>query len=137
MYTQTAPCRHPKTGQSGPSAAPSSGAPLSISDRIDAREALWNAIRGKRLSEIVFRRNHVMGSITVDFFAPQFHLAIGVNEPGVSSKHWFYAKQDAQLRHMGFRVLRFTAEEIEREMPMLLDSIVEVASQIARRQRKI
>jgi very-short-patch-repair endonuclease len=102
-----------------------------------ASDILWDAIRGKRLSEIAFRRGQVFGSVAADFFAPQYHLVVGINEPGVSSKHWFYARQDAQLRHMGFRVLRFTAEEVERELPFVLDSIVEVVSQIARRQRRI
>ncbi len=102
-----------------------------------AREILWNALRSKRLSEIAFRQNHVMGSVTADYFAPQYHLVVTVNEPGVRSNHWFYARQDAQLRHMGFRVMRITNEDVLRDLPFVLDSIVEVVSRIALKQRKM
>ena len=102
---------------------------------MSARASLWDSLRANRLSEIYFRQNQRFGEITADFFAPHYHLIVSVNEPGVSSRHWFYAKQDAQLRHMGFRVLRFTAEEIERERKMALESIVEVVSRIAAKQR--
>lgn len=124
MYTQTN-ARSQAATNSIPQAPP------------DAREILWNAIRSKRLSAIAFRRDHIMGSVTADYFAPQYHLVVAVNEPGVNSKHWFYAKQDAQLRHMGFRVMRFTHEDVLRDLPFVLDSIVEVVSRIARRQRTI
>jgi very-short-patch-repair endonuclease len=108
-----------------------------LRQRRDAKDVLWDAIRSKRLSEIAFRRNHAFGSIIADYFATQHHLVIFVNEPGVSSKHWFYARQDAQLRHMGFRVLRFTDDEVHHELPLVLDSIVEVVSQIARRMKRL
>jgi very-short-patch-repair endonuclease len=131
MYTHTQPSR-----ASGSSAdTRSSFTP--VKQFRDAKDILWDAIRGKRLSEIAFRRNHVFGSITADYFAAQHHLVVFVNDPGVNSKHWFYARQDAQLRHMGFRVLRFTNEEIHHELPLVLDSIVEVVSQIAKRMRKL
>ena len=131
MYTQTQPIlsgRDSQHGQKSSSVTPVTG---------DAKEILWDSVRGKRLSEIVFRRNHTLGGFIADYLSPQYHLVILVNDPGVSSKHWFYARQDAQLRHMGFRVLRFTCEEVHRELPLVLDSIVEVVSQIARRLRKL
>jgi very-short-patch-repair endonuclease len=103
----------------------------------NAKDTLWDALRGKRLSEIPFRRDQVLGSVTADYFSNQYHLVVSVNEPRVSSKHWYYAKQDAQLRHMGFRVLRFTNEEVVNDLPFVLDSIVEVVSRIARRQCRI
>ncbi len=98
---------------------------------MSARESLWESLRANRLSNILFRQNQRLGEITADFFAPHYHLIVSVNEPGVGSRHWYYAKQDAQLRHMGFRVLRFTADEIECERKMALESIVEVVSRIA------
>ncbi len=130
METQTKPAqatfvRRPFGGASSP--------PINF----NSRAALWSAIRSQNLAEITFRENYPIAHMTVDFFAHEFHLVVSVSEPGVSPKHWAYAKQDAQLRHLGYRVLRFTHEEIRREMPLVLDSIVEVASQIARKQRKI
>lgn len=130
MDTQTQPTTRP-TGPQDALSSRSNAAPRS------AKDILWDSIRSKRLGDIAFRRDVVLGSITADFFSVPYHLVIVINEPGVSSKHWFYSRQDAQLRHMGFRVLRFTDEEIFHEMALVRDSIVDVVSQIARRQRKI
>src|SRR5450432_4018154 len=80
---------------------------------LDMRDVLWSHIRSKKLQEIPFHQNHPLGNITADFFCPKYHLIVMVNEPGVDSKHWFYISTDAQLRHMGFRVVRFTSDDVE------------------------
>jgi very-short-patch-repair endonuclease len=59
-----------------------------------------------------------------------------VNEPGVDSKHWFYATTDAQLRHMGFRVVRFTSDDVQNDIRFVKNSIIEVVSRIAAKRNR-
>ena len=100
------------------------------------RDLLWTHLRNSKLQEIPFHQNHPLGNVTADFFCPKYHLIVMVNEPGVDSKHWFYASVDAQLRHMGFRVVRFTSDDVAGDIKFVKDSIVEVVSRIANKGRK-
>jgi very-short-patch-repair endonuclease len=103
---------------------------------LDMRDVLWGHLRNAKLHEIPFHQNHPLGNITADFFCPKFHIIVMVNEPGLDSKHWFYASTDAQLRHMGFRVVRFTSDDVKNDMNFVKTSIVEVVSRIAAKQNR-
>ncbi len=78
-----------------------------------AEEALWEALRGKQLGE-KFRRQHIIGDFIVDFISFTSKLVIEVdggyhNNPEQTEADNLRTKF---LNEAGFRVLRFTNEEV-------------------------
>lgn len=69
---------------------------------------LWQALRGKRLAGVRFRRQHVLGPYVVDFYCASSKLAIEV-DGGI---HWdddavaSDARRDRWMAGQGVKVLR-------------------------------
>jgi very-short-patch-repair endonuclease len=83
---------------------------------------LWSALRGKRLG-VVFRRQVAVDRYIVDFFAPEFGLAVEVDGGWYLGRIAADAKRDARLARLGVRVLRVGAEEVLAELPVVLGRI--------------
>ena len=83
---------------------------------------LWEALRGRRLG-VKFRRQVVLGTVIVDFFAPEPRLAVeldGASHVGLERRD---RERDAYLASYGVRVLRVKAWHVERELPAVLARI--------------
>ncbi|MFP5470030.1 MAG: isoleucine--tRNA ligase [Bacteroidia bacterium] len=79
-----------------------------------AENALWEELRGKRLDEYKFRRQHVIAEFIVDFVCIEKALVIEVD--GGYHNELEIAEADAQrtliLNQHGFKVIRFKNEEV-------------------------
>ncbi len=75
---------------------------------------LWQALRGRRLKGLRFRRQHPVGQYILDFYCPSARLAVEVD----GMAHDFVeqavhdARRDAWLSERGVRVLRFQARDV-------------------------
>ena len=80
----------------------------------EAEEFLWNNLKGKNLDGYKFRRQHIIGDCIADFVCLKEKLIIEVdgkyhNNPEILE----YDKLRTQLfKEYGFRVIRFTNEEV-------------------------
>ena len=82
---------------------------------------VWEALRGRRIAGLKFRRQHPIGPYVADFACPEAKLVIEIDG------HW-HASRQAQdnfrtdrLRSLGYEVARFeTGEDID----LLAESIV-------------
>ncbi len=92
-----------------------------------AEELLWEALRGRRLDGLKFRRQHPMGPFVLDFCCVERRIAIEL-DGGV---HETQLEQDAAREELlianGFRVLRFPNEDIFDRLPQVLEQIREAA----------
>ena len=89
-----------------------------------AEEQLWQCLRAKRLG-VKFRRQHVIGEFIADFICMSEMLIIEVDggyhlDP--------IQEQDDRIRteklnSMGYRVIRFTNDEVLYQKEMVLESI--------------
>jgi len=74
---------------------------------------LWPALRGRQLG-VKFRRQQPIGSFVVDFYASDARLVVEVD----GAIHLQQAKADVERQHLleslGLRVVRVTAEAVER-----------------------
>lgn len=89
-----------------------------------AEQKLWMHISGKQLG-CKARRQHVLFGYIADFYFPSRHLIVEVDggyhqTPDQAEKD---ARRDANLARHGFVTIRFTNEEIGRELPAVLSSI--------------
>jgi len=96
---------------------------------------LWARLKGRQI-KWKFRRQHGIGSYVVDFFCPNLQLAVEVDgishdrkERALSDK-----RRDKYLSTLGIKVLRFTSEEILRELDRVVENIYQECERITTAQ---
>ena len=89
----------------------------------ESEKILWQALRGKKLDGIKFRRQQPIGYFVVDFYSSVYRLVIEVDglihESQVEADR---ARQDV-LEELGLNVLRIKAETVEKNLPFTLNAI--------------
>jgi very-short-patch-repair endonuclease len=84
---------------------------------------LWEALRGKKLNGIKFRRQQPIGYFVVDFYNSNYHLVVEVDGPIHENQKESDASRQQILEELGLNVLRIKAEVVEKNLPMALDLI--------------
>ena len=88
---------------------------------------LWNALRMEPLDAFHFRRQVSIGPYYADFASHRARVVIEVD----GNSHTFDraiardARRDAFMRAQGYRVLRFTATDVLRELDGVFLSLIE------------
>lgn len=87
-----------------------------------AEERLWEEIKSKKLG-VKFRRQHVIGNYIPDFVALSCKLIIEVD----GEIHKYQKDADEQrtfeLNQKGYKVIRFTTEEVMQDIKHVLEKI--------------
>jgi very-short-patch-repair endonuclease len=95
-----------------------------------AEVKLWDALRGRRLAGLKFRRQHPYERFVLDFFCVEHQLVVEL-DGGVHAEPT-QAARDAErtefLQSRGIRVLRFKNEIVENEIETVLRQIEESLS---------
>jgi very-short-patch-repair endonuclease len=95
-----------------------------------AEKRLWSAIRNRQLAGLKFRRQHPYGRFILDLFCVEHQLAVevdgGIHLTPEQAAH--DADRSEYLALHGIRVVRFTNEEIERNLPDVLRKIIKAAA---------
>jgi len=81
---------------------------------------LWQALRGKKLDGVKFRRQHPVGNFVVDFYNSVYRLVVEVD----GSVHDGQVETDQArqeiLENLGLNILRVKAETVEKDLPIYL-----------------
>lgn len=87
-----------------------------------AEERLWEEIKSKKLG-VKFRRQHIIGNYIPDFVALSCKLVIEVD----GEIHKYQKEADEQrtfeLNQKGYKVIRFTNEEVMQDIKHVLEKI--------------
>ena len=90
-----------------------------------AEAALWEALRGRRLAGLRFRRQHAVERFVLDFYGPEHHLAVELD--GEVHDAPTQAERDAErsryLNTRGYHVIRFRNDEVMADLPDVLSRI--------------
>ncbi len=85
-----------------------------------AEDTLWEWLRGKQLEGLKFRRQQPIERFIVDFYSSELRLVIEVD----GEIHQYTQAEDAirqaYLESIGLRVLRFTNDEVLRDVKSVL-----------------
>jgi very-short-patch-repair endonuclease len=81
---------------------------------------LWERLRRGQMG-VRFRRQHPLGEVILDFYAPSVRLAIEVDGSAHDAER--DARRDAWLGARGIRVVRVKAWMVERHISVVLDVI--------------
>ena len=84
---------------------------------------LWQALRGKQLAGIRFRRQQPIGPFVVDFYAPSCRVVIEVDGSVHASQVESDLTRQRQLEDTGLRILRLPAALVETNLPEVLRRI--------------
>ena len=96
-------------------------------EQTTAEKILWEALRGRRLAGLKFRRQHPYNRFILDAFCVEHQLEIEV-DGGIhttTSQAELDVERTQFLELHGIRVLRFKNEEIENNLDEVLKRILE------------
>jgi very-short-patch-repair endonuclease len=95
-----------------------------------AEQVLWEAIRDRQVCGLKFRRQHPVKPYVLDFYCPDWMLAVEV-DGGVHDWEWEEDEiRTAYLEGQGYRVLRFRNEEVLHHLDAVLARIAATVSEI-------
>ncbi|MBN8595529.1 MAG: endonuclease domain-containing protein [Anaerolineae bacterium] len=95
-----------------------------------AEDHLWQYLRGRRLNGAKFRRQHAIGPFIVDFVCIEERLIVEVDgliheQPDQQDRD---GNRQAHLEGLGYRVLRFTNDEVLQSAQAVL-AVIDAALQ--------
>ncbi|HTR81722.1 MAG TPA: DUF559 domain-containing protein, partial [Bacteroidota bacterium] len=94
-----------------------------------AEKILWSRLKGNRLLEYKFQRQHSIGVFTLDFYSQQCRLAIEIAEDTrLGDRHEEYNRRRRQYIELyEIALIRFTGAEVCNNIDGVTTKIVEVA----------
>jgi len=89
---------------------------------------LWSRLRGHQLGSHKFRRQVPLGPFVVDFACYASRLVVEVDGPAHEASMREDALRDVYLGSCGFRVLRFSADDVLQRLDDVLATILRECS---------
>ena len=86
----------------------------------NSEKILWNALRGKKLDGIKFRRQQPVGYFVVDFYASAFRLVIEIDGPIHDKQIESDKARQNILEELGLLVFRIKSETVEKSLTTAL-----------------
>ena len=99
-------------------------------DPTEAEDVLWQALRNRQLNGHKFRRQHQIGSFIADFTCVLQKLVVEVDGGyhNTPEQQEYDNARTAYLENMGFRVVRFTNEQVLKHLGDVLGELRAIAS---------
>ena len=89
----------------------------------EGEKILWDALRGKKLDGIKFRRQQPVGYFVVDFYASAYRLVVEVDGPIHEQQKEADKARQYILETLGLTVFRINTEIPEKELDLALEMI--------------
>ena len=90
-----------------------------------AETILWKEVRANKLSGLHFRRQQIIHGYFADFYCHQHELIIELDGGIHDLQEEYDAEREAYLIALGFRIVRFKNEEINKNLKGVLQKIVD------------
>jgi very-short-patch-repair endonuclease len=90
-----------------------------------AERTLWKHLRDHQLDGLGFRRQHALGNFIVDFCCPERKYVIEIDGDSHASQVEYDQTRTEWLARHGWRVLRFTNREVERNLENVMRVIAD------------
>ena len=97
-----------------------------------AEDALWQQLRGRRLTGTKWRRQVTLGPYTADFVCLDAKLVVEIDGIGHAARRDYDAARTQEIEAQGLAMLRFTNQEVRERLDDVLRRITD-ALQPARR----
>ena len=90
-----------------------------------AEKILWRYLRNNRLMGLHFRRQQVIAGFMADFYCHARALVVELDGSIHQRQADYDVERDQIFTGLGLRVLRITNDEVEKQLPMVLERIKE------------
>ncbi|MDB5899496.1 MAG: hypothetical protein JWP41_3098 [Ramlibacter sp.] len=97
----------------------------------DAEKLLWYRLRDRRLLDLKFRRQRVIGKYIADFACVEIGLVIELDGGQHLEQLAYEAQRAAEMERLGFRTLRFWDNDVLKETDAVMEKIRQVAETLA------
>jgi len=94
-------------------------------EQTPAEALLWEHLRNRRLKGLKFRRQHPVGRFVADFYCAQHRLIVELDGAVHQMQGEYDALRTEELERDGYRVIRFTDNQVERDLEWVLERIAE------------
>jgi len=91
-----------------------------------AEKILWKHLKANRLDGLHFRRQQVVHGYFPDFYCHQHELIVELDGGIHEFQKEYDAEREEYLKSLGFRIIRFTNEEITKNLRGVLLKIVDL-----------
>ena len=89
-----------------------------------AEKMLWKELRTNKLNGLHFRRQQIIHGYFADFYCHRHELIVEVDGSIHEFQQEYDADREAYLKALGFRIIRFTNDEVNRDLKSVLQKIV-------------
>jgi very-short-patch-repair endonuclease len=90
-----------------------------------SEKILWKHLKANRLNGLHFRRQQIVHGYFADIYCHQHELIVEVDGDIHKFQQDYDAEREEYLKSLGFRIIRFTNEEITKDLEGVLQKIVE------------
>jgi very-short-patch-repair endonuclease len=90
-----------------------------------AEKILWKKVKANRLNGLHFRRQQIVHGYFADFYCHQHELIVEVDGGIHELQKKYDAEREEYLNGLGFRIIRFTNNDIMKNLNGVLQKIVE------------
>ena len=94
------------------------------SEPSDAEKKLWQGLRAKRLDGLKFKRQLPIGGYIADFACEECRLIVEVDGTQHDSQIAYDEERTKFLESLGWRVIRFYAGDVMRDVNQVLRAIL-------------
>ena len=94
-----------------------------------SEKILWKHLKANQLNGLHFRRQQIVHGYFADFYCHQHELVVEVDGGIHELQQEYDAEREAYLRAIGFRIIRFTNDEVNRNLKDVLQKIVEICKE--------
>jgi len=84
---------------------------------------LWNHIKSRKILEIKFQRQRVIGKYIVDFYSKELKLAIEIDGNSHDERIKEDQKREEELKKMGISVYRINDIDVKKSIDGVLDGL--------------
>jgi very-short-patch-repair endonuclease len=92
---------------------------------------LWSKLRGDQINGLRFRRQHRIGSYLADFYCHAAKLAIELDGDSHDERREYDEKRTYWINQSGIEVIRFTNDDVMRNLVSVIDVIAARCSSAA------
>jgi very-short-patch-repair endonuclease len=94
-----------------------------------AEKILWKELRTNKLNRLHFRRQQIVHGYFADFYCHQHELIVELDGEIHEFQKEYDAEREEYLIACGFRIIRFTNDEINKDLKGVLQKIVEACKE--------
>lgn len=96
-----------------------------------AEQKLWQILRSRQLDGYKFRRQHPIGWYIVDFYCAAAKLIIEIDGDSHAEQVEYDQVRTEWLESQGYRVIRFTNDEVFRQVEGVIEAILRAVNLIS------